>query len=49
MEPVLALVDKLDLGDEWLEVNHELLFGLAVFKEDDSHKEDETIGRRLLV
>jgi hypothetical protein len=43
VEPILALVGKLSQRQERLNVDDHLLFGLAVVKEDDAAKQNESV------
>lgn len=49
VEPVLALVHKLDLGDKRFHVDDELLLGFAILEQDDTDEQNEAIVWSVLV
>jgi hypothetical protein len=49
LETIVAEVDELVDGFEWLKVEVDLLLGLAILHQDNSAIKDESIGRRVLV
>ena len=49
MESILTFVNKLYLGNKWLEINRQLFLCFPIFEQNNSTEQNKSIVRRLFV